>query len=313
MPISVDQYIHAATRDSTRKAYQASIKHFEEEFGGFLPTTPSQVTQYLAAYAETNALNTLKQRLTALSVWHSSQGFPDPTKDPQVQKVIRGIRELHQQEEKQAKPLQIEHLALVVGFLDNLIAETNNPHERLRAIRDRSLFLLGFWRGARPDEICRIQAETIEVRPGEAMSYYLPRSKTDKGQGRRYFAPAIPGGLCPVAATIDWMGAAALTTGPLYRRIDRWGNLANKPLTPKSLGPLLRNALSCAGIDGAEEYSAYALRRGFATYAGGRGVGVLELQKYVGWKTAASATRYVDAVAIPQSILPNPQDRSGQP
>lgn len=309
---TVDQYIHAATRDSTRKAYQAAIRHFEEDFGGFLPATPIKIAEYLAAYAESLSLNTLKQRLTALSVWHTTQGFPDPTNDPQIAKIVRGIRELHPQEEKQAKPLQIDHLAAIVTHLTNAITSSSNPHEKLRALRDKSLFLLGFWRGARPDEICRIQVESLDIRPGESISYYLPRTKTDKGQGRRYHAPAVPGALCPVAATLDWISAADISSGPLYRRLDRWGNLAEDGLNKKSLGPLIRDVMEKSGIEKADEYTAYTLRRGFATYAGGRGVGVLELQRYVGWKSPSSAARYVDLIAIPRQILPDASEAQFQ-
>jgi chromosome segregation ATPase len=38
----------------------------------------------LVEYAETLAINTLRQRLAALAQWHISQGFPDPTKSPVV-------------------------------------------------------------------------------------------------------------------------------------------------------------------------------------------------------------------------------------
>lgn len=33
----IDQYIQAATRDNTRQSYQAAVRHFEVEWGGFLP------------------------------------------------------------------------------------------------------------------------------------------------------------------------------------------------------------------------------------------------------------------------------------
>lgn len=302
---SVDQYIHAATRDSTRQAYQSAVRHFEIEYGGFLPATPTQIAQYLAAYAETLSLNTLKQRITALSVWHATQGFPDPTKDPVIAKTLRGIRELHPQEERQARPLQIQQLMDIVAHLSQVIADPANPIEQLRALRDRAIFLLGFWRGARPDELCRIRAETLEINPGESLSYYLPRSKTDQGRGRRYHAPAISGDLCPVSAIMDWLEAASISEGPIFRSIDRWGNVSEEPLNRKSLGPMIRNVLTQAGMAQANEYSAYTLRRGFATYAGGRGIGVLELQRYVGWKSPASAARYVDLIAIPKQILPD--------
>jgi len=86
----IDQYIHAATRENTRISYQSAIRHFEETWEGFLPATADSVTRYLANYADTLAISTLKQRLAALSQWHIDQGFPDPTKASMVKKVLKG-------------------------------------------------------------------------------------------------------------------------------------------------------------------------------------------------------------------------------
>lgn len=102
---NIDTYLHAATRANTRQSYQAAVRHFEVEWGGFLPATADAIARYLADHAESLAVNTLKQRLAALAQWHLDQGFPDPTKAPVVKKVLRGIRALHPAQEKQAKPL----------------------------------------------------------------------------------------------------------------------------------------------------------------------------------------------------------------
>ncbi|WP_282876953.1 hypothetical protein [Pseudomonas peli] len=35
----IERYLRAATRDNTRRSYQAAIEHFETHWGGFLPAT----------------------------------------------------------------------------------------------------------------------------------------------------------------------------------------------------------------------------------------------------------------------------------
>ena len=87
----IEQYIHAATRDNTRRSYKAAIHDFEVSWGGFLPATADSVARYLADHAEALAVSTLKLRLAALAQWHNDQGFPDPTKAPIVKKVLKGI------------------------------------------------------------------------------------------------------------------------------------------------------------------------------------------------------------------------------
>src|SRR5690606_29287232 len=101
----VDRYLHAATRENTRKSYAAALQHFEVEWGGFLPATADSIARYLADHGETLSVSTLQQRLAGLARWHLDQGFPDPTKAPIVRQVLRGIRASHPPLEKQAKPL----------------------------------------------------------------------------------------------------------------------------------------------------------------------------------------------------------------
>lgn len=164
----LDQYVNAATRDNTRKAYQGAVHQFEVEWGGFLPATAESVARYLVDHAETLSANTLRQRLAALAQWHLDQGFPDPTKAPIVRKVFEGVQVLHPAQEKRARPLQLEQLEQVDRWLEAAIEMAKASSDRgaeLRLLRNRALLLLGFWRGSRNDELTRLRAEHVEVVP----------------------------------------------------------------------------------------------------------------------------------------------------
>ena len=295
----LDRYLQAATRDNTRRSYRAAIEHFEGEWGGFLPATSESVARYLVAHAGKLSLNTLKLRLSALAQWHNSQGFPDPTKAPLVRQTLKGIRALHPARERQAEPLQLRQLQQVIGKLAEegvQAAQMGDWGRLLRSKRDAALILLGFWRGFRSDELCRLRIEDIVVRPGLDMSLYLPRSKGDRDNlGTTWRVPALKQ-LCPVQAYVDWVGSAGLAHGPVFRRIDRWGHAGAERLHINSVIPLLRQALERAGVP-AEQYSSHSLRRGFATWASASGWDLKALMDYVGWKDVKSALRYVDATA----------------
>jgi hypothetical protein len=47
----------------------------------------------------------------------------------------------------------------------------------LRHLRDKSLLLLGFWRGFRGDELSRLAVENIEAMPGQGMVCFLGSTK----------------------------------------------------------------------------------------------------------------------------------------
>ena len=72
----------------------------------------------------------------------------------------------------------------------------------LKAYRDRALILLGFWRGFRSDELCRLSIEHVQAVPGAGISLYLPRSKSDRENlGKTYQTPALLR-LCPVPVLV---------------------------------------------------------------------------------------------------------------
>lgn len=293
----IDTYLHAATRDNTRRSYQAAARHFEVEWGGFLPATADAIARYLVDHAESLAINTLRQRLAALARWHIDQGFPDPTKAPVVRKVLRGIQALHPAREKQARPLQLDQLERLEQWLNRAIvaaAVAGDRPAQLRHTRDKALLLLGFWRGFRGDELTRLQVEHIDAVPGEGMTCFLPQTKGDRGhKGTTFKAPALAK-LCPVNAYMEWVTLAGLAEGAVFRGIDRWGHVRNEGFHVNSLVPLLRSLFVDAGIAFADQYSGHSLRRGFAQWATSNGWDIKTLMTYVGWKNVQSALRYVD-------------------
>ncbi len=294
--LDVDRYLEAATRDNTRRSYQSAIRHFEREWGGFLPASADSVARYLADHAQKLSINTLRHRLAAIAQWHLTQGFPDPTRAPHVRKVLKGIQALHPARERQARPLQLAQLEQLVGWLDSRIADASAGDARQLRIhaRNKALVLIGFWRGFRSDELSRLQVEHITVEPGRGMRLFLPRTKTDRNHvGTTYKAPALSR-LCPVAAYEAWLAASGLVEGPVFRRIDRWGRMADEGLQAGSVVPLLRALFGAAGLPQADRYSSHSLRRGFATWANANQWDLKMLMEYVGWKDVRSAMRYID-------------------
>lgn len=297
MSSKVERYLQAGTRDNTRKSYRAAVEHYEVTWGGFLPATGDSIVRYLAEYADQHAISTLKQRLAALAQWHITQGFPDPTKTPTVRQMIKGIRTLHPAQEKQAAPLLIRHLEQAVGWLEHealQAAERGDFKSVMRHRRDIALVLIGFWRGFRGDELARLQVDNTQAEAGSGITFYLPHSKGDRQHlGTTFKTPALKK-LCPVEAYINWITVAGIARGPVFRRLDRWGNLAEGGINPNSLIPMLRRIFSQAGVDN-ELYSSHSMRRGFATWASANGWDIKSLMSYVGWKDVKSALRYVDA------------------
>jgi len=295
---TIDTYVNAATRENTQRSYRAAVEHFEVQWGGLLPASGDTIARYLADHASKLSINTLQQRLAALASWHHDHGFADPTKAPLVRKVLKGIRSLHPSQQKQARPVQLEEVDQIVAWLDQMIllaTEHGRRSDALRHTRDRALLLLGFWRGFRGDELTRLRAEHTEAVPGKGISCFLPTSKGDRNaQGLTFKTPALQK-LCPVDAYTAWTALSGIKDGPVFRAIDRWGNVSAEGLHINSLVPLLRALFLAAGIASPDAYSGHSLRRGFATWASSNGWDLKTLMEYVGWRDVQSAVRYLEA------------------
>ncbi|WGS46989.1 hypothetical protein LFL97_33050 [Burkholderia sp. JSH-S8] len=142
---AIDRYVEAATRENTRRSYQSAIRHFEIEWGGFLPASADAIARYLADHAETLSVNTLRARLAALAQWHQTQGFADPTKTPLVRKVLKGIAALHPATEKRARPMQLAQLEKLTAWLDGQITQAADERSRLACVRNRATGLLAWF------------------------------------------------------------------------------------------------------------------------------------------------------------------------
>jgi hypothetical protein len=191
----LDRYLEAATRANTRRSYDGALRHFEVEAGRLLPATPEQVATYLADYADTLAIATLRQRLAALGGWHRDHGFADPTRAPIVRKTLKGIAAVHGQQARQATPLALMQLGQVADWLEAATSAAlarRDVAAALRHRRDRAWLLLGFWRGFRGDELLRLEVSNLTLVPNEGMHCYFPSSKGDReNAGRSFPVPAL--------------------------------------------------------------------------------------------------------------------------
>ena len=88
LDVTESPYIHAATSENTRAAYQADIQHFLKS-GGTLPASPDDLERYLKDSAPQYNTRTLIRRVTALRQWHKLQGVDDPTQHSRVTKTLR--------------------------------------------------------------------------------------------------------------------------------------------------------------------------------------------------------------------------------
>jgi len=100
----------------------------------------------------------------------------------------------------------------------------NTLGDGLIDIRDRALILIGFATAIRRSELVAIMMDDIEFNR-DGLNITMQNGKTDQeGQGNK---KSIPYGshsdTCPVRSLQDWLQVANITSGPLFRRVNRHG------------------------------------------------------------------------------------------
>ena len=278
-------YIHAATSDHTRRAYQSDVRQFMA-WGGHLPSNTEEVLAYLHAHADNLNHRTLQRRIVALRQWHVTQGFTDPTQHPLVKKTVTGIARTHGKPKAKAPALT---LSSIEAMNDCLIAG-----DTARDVRDRALLLIGFLGAFRRSELVAMTWENISFTE-EGVIISIPRSKTDqKGEGKNCALPKVDGPLCPVVALKHWQAYTG-ETGKVFRRITKTDDVLESGFTGQQVSLIIKRLAKAAALPNADTYSSHSLRGGFATQARREGADVISIMRQGRWKSTKTVMGYIEA------------------
>src|ERR1039458_7092632 len=110
--------------------------------------------------------------------------------------------------------------------------------------------LVGFAGAFRRSELVGLDIEDLEFNEN-GLVVHLRRSKTDpEGQGRRVGIPyGSSPATCPVRALEFWLAVLGADAGPLFRGVNRHGQLAGRRLTPQSVALVIKRLAAQAGME----------------------------------------------------------------
>lgn len=271
-----------------------------------LPTHHDTLAQYVTHLADAGkAPSTIERAMASILAAHEAANLPKPATKP-ARAALKDYRtEIATDENgrrvRKARPATITKLRAMVATCDP---------DTLAGARDRALLVLGFATGCRRSEIAALNLTDVAFEE-EGVVVTVRKSKTDKdAHGRQ---PKLIAGnhpeTCPIRtlqAWIDVLAAKGITTGPLFRRIDRHGNLGRAPhgrgdpqgrLTGHGVALVVRRAAQRAGVDSASAFTGHSLRRGFATETYRAGANPLWIAGQGGWqKGSKTLYGYIDEV-----------------
>ncbi len=286
MAAQARDYAQQAKSANTRRAYRSDWADFAgwcQAHGlAALPAAPATVALYLTSAAERCKPATLTRRLTAISQAHQAAEHPSPTTSATVRAVAAGIRRAKgTAQQGKAAAVTDEVRAMVAALPPTLVGR-----------RDRALLLLGFAGAFRRSELVALDVADV-VRTRDGLVVTLRKSKTDQeGAGRRVGIPY--GGhpqSCPVRALEDWLAAAGIGTGPLFRGLRNDGALMGR-LSDKGVARVVQRRAAAVGLD-PKRYGGHSLRAGLATAAVAAGKSERAIMAQTGHKSVPMVRRYI--------------------
>jgi site-specific recombinase XerD len=281
------EYFGAAQAINTRKAYASDWADFcswtREMKRASLPATPQTVALYLTHRARYLKVSSLGRRIASISVAHRMAKLESPTTDSIVKRIWNGIRRSKEMGQKRKSPALTKHIREMVRTLD----------ETLTGYRDRAIILLGFSGGLRRSEVVGVDISDLELTE-KGLILTITRSKTDQeGRGRKI---GIPYGknefTCPVRAVQAWLLASGIDEGPLFRQVNRHGQMSEERLGDRAVALIVKMSLAKAGI-ASKDFAGHSLRSGFATTAAIEGASERDIQAQTGHKSLLVLRRYI--------------------
>ena len=271
---------------ATRRAYQSDALAFETWCRArglsWMPADPETLAGYLASEKQAGRkASTISRRFAAIGYAHRLKGESSPTDAETVKAILRGIR-------KTLKVAPVQKAATTADWIAKMLDATPPT---LRGARDRALLALGFAGAFRRSELVALQCADLAQRP-EGYVVTVRSSKTDQeGKGHEI---AVPRGtkLRPVHAVQEWLAAAQIIEGPVFRSVDRHGRVGSKALTSQVVALVVKHYADCVGLDPAA-VAGHSLRAGFLTSAANADVDAFRMMEVSRHKRVETLQGYI--------------------
>ncbi|WP_043796768.1 site-specific integrase [Delftia sp. Cs1-4] len=229
--------------------------------------------------------NTLVHRMAVLSKAHQVHGLANPCQDGAVCELMSRTRKAYARRGEQ--PAKKD--ALTRDLLEQLLQTCDDS---LRGRRDRALLLFAWSSGGRRrSEVAGADMRHLRAVGPQEFIYTLAHSKTNQS-GRDAPENHKPVTGRAAQALADWLRAAAIEEGPIFRRIRKGGHVG-EPLSPAAVRDIVKQRCALAGVEG--DFSAHSLRSGFVTEAGRQNVPLPDTMALTGHSSVNTVLGYFRA------------------
>jgi integrase len=257
-----------------------------------LPADPVTVAAFVLDIA--GALATVRLRVAAIAHEHRLADLPDPCRTETVRKALKATARIRGAIQRTAAPLRLRDADRIADRMQHRAADQKRPLHP-RELRDLALLRVGHALLARANEIASITVEAIRFQDDGTALVDLMRRKTSDS------TEATPLNREATQAVKDWLAAASITTGPVFVRMSRVGDMDARPLTRLSITRTLKTLAKRAGLD--MGISSHSMRRGMAQDLMAADHDIGAIAQAGGWKSTAMPLRYTKDLAAADSAV----------
>lgn len=280
-----------------RNAAHLKLRHYRDVWGGNLPASVYSLKRYILAMAGLVDVKLIQSRVNAVCKWHRDNAQPDPGADQAVRNILRGVVKVHRYDHgpvEDTKTLTFMHLEKICHELGtDCTRHQGSTTNVAQAHRNLALCLLGFWGGFNGAQLSMLTAAHLHFPGTGGLDIAVPATSMALGQGD-YSLHHIEElkKLCPVHALKKWLLVAGISHGPIFRPINRWGQLGADQLSLQGINSILKK-VSGPHTDNSLHVSSKSLPRGFAAWARTHAWNDEAILDYLGVTTARSVLSLV--------------------
>lgn len=263
------------------------------------PAKPETIVNYINDLADYAKASTIRRRISAISENYNASGdhVENPCRAWIVKEALIGLTRLKGTVQKGKTPIYWEEIEEMIHRMDL---------SSLQALRDRAVLLLGFMGAFRRSELAGLDVEDIRKYP-QGIVVTIRHSKTDQtSAGQQIGIPYLShSSMDCIHALQEWLTAAGITSGPLFRSFLKNGKVSSRRLSDKSINLIVKKYAASIGLN-PEMYGAHSLRHGFATYAALQGVEERLIMKQTRHRSVEMVRRYINEADL---FTNNPIDK----
>ena len=263
------------------------------------PAKPETIVNYINDLADYAKASTIRRRISAISENYNASWdhVENPCRAWIVKEALIGLTRLKGTVQKGKTPIYWEEIEEMIHRMDL---------SSLQALRDRAVLLLGFMGAFRRSELAGLDVEDIRKYP-QGIVVIIRHSKTDQtSAGQQIGIPYLShSSMDCIHALQEWLTAAGITSGPLFRSFLKNGKVSSRRLSDKSINLIVKKYAASIGLN-PEMYGAHSLRHGFATYAALQGVEERLIMKQTRHRSVEMVRRYINEADL---FTNNPIDK----